>query len=496
MGSAINAELSRAGLGRERSKRVSIAQMGRARWLVALCIYVFLLGFWTHKITGSPISSDDIATVVPAVNLQHHGVIALKTHDLPTMYREPLPIFTTTILVALVDGIYGPAQTDEYLAGKRARLLKLQNLFWLTLLCAGSFYVAFRLTASFPLALVAAVLSHLLFVLSGSRGAALDSLYTEIPAAALLVLASWSFAAGLTRPNVRTLALAGALFGCAALVKASFLYVAVGLVLLIAIRTLLQGRAVSWRTGTAQLLAFPLVFALVIAPWVYRNWVQFETIGIAERGGLALYFRALYNDVNAAEYKGLFYAWAPTPLAPIVGRMLDISPADFESGGPLFRLNRETTWERINVAAERAGRPELATSLVGQARAERVKARTAFAAAGYGQRTDVAADNYLRDRALEKMRANPSGALAMTVPALWRGGWLLVPLLMLTTLHAVARRRPELIAFCVPAAVLAAFYGLLTVFERRFGVPPTTIAILAVCIAVHGELTHRAVHAR
>lgn len=474
----------------------SPVHLTRAQRWAALIVYAGLMLLWLQHITPSPIIHDAIGTVVPAVNLKHNGVIALKEPDLPTMYREPLPILVTALGVTVIDAVHGPAAPEEYLQGERAHWLKLQNLFWLTLLCAGAFYVAFQLSGSFVAALVVAVFGQTIFLYEMGGSRPIDTLYTELPVAALLIVASWSFIVGLLRRSPRSLAASGGLFALAALVKAAFLYVAIGLLVIIGILALARRRAGSMRLGAKELAAFAVVFGIVLAPWLYRNWVQFGVVSVSERGGLALYARTLYNDVNAAEYKGSFYVFAPGPLRGLTGRLLGITSSDLEPGGPLFRLNRTPKWERLNLAAERAGRPELATSIVAVGRAERVKLRREFRELGYGQRADVVADNELKARALQRLKAQPLKTLALTVPILWRGGLVLLALFGLTVVHALVRRRYDLLVFCLPAVALTAFYALLTTFEPRYSVPMTAIACIGAGIAAHGEWVRSGLSAR
>ena len=225
-------------------------------------------------------------------------------------------------------------------------------------------------------------------------------------------------------------------------------------------------------------------FAIVVGPWVCRNWLQFGTPAISERGGLALYHRALFNEVDATEYRGLFYAWAPSPIREPVGHALGFLRTDFERGGRLYRLNARVR-APDNLVAIRAGKPEETTSIMAEGLAERVKALKAYRAAGYGERAHVPTDDLLRRRAIDKMLDNPVGALRVTLAACWRGALLLLPLLAYALFASWRTGRDELLALCLPSLGFTLFYALFSHFEPRYGATMTPMALTAAAIAAH-----------
>ena len=53
-----------------------------------------------------------------------------------------------------------------------------------------------------------------------------------------------------------------------------------------------------------------------------RNHTLFGVTAIADRGGLSLYTRVLKDEISdAAEFRGAFYAWTPSVVRPVVGRV-------------------------------------------------------------------------------------------------------------------------------------------------------------------------------
>lgn len=474
--------------------------LSKGQTIVVICIYLVLLGMWLQAISPAPIEGDAKFNAMVGVNLQHHGSYS-RDRSQPryaTMYREPVPVLATAAMVAAVDAALGPAERDAYFTGERARLLKLQNLLWATLLCGASFLATFRLTSSFAASLLAGILSYAVFLYPAMRPAGIDSLASEIGAAALLVWASWCYALGVSKRSARALAGAALLFGVLALIKAVALYIFFGMLMVLLVMRFARRREIPMRDAWLEAGLMLLLFAAIVGPWMYRNWVQFETPAIAQRGGLALFHRALFNEVEGVEYEGLFYAWAPSPIRAAVGRLLGFSPADLQRGGPLFRLNARVL-APDNVAAIKAGRPQEATSIMAEGLAERARILQALQASGrYGpsERAHVRTDELLKARALERMVDHPGGMLAVTLAACWRGAFLVLPLLGCALLLAWRQRREDVFAFCVPALGLTIFYGLFSHFEPRYGAIMTPIALIAVIAAALGTSSWARLRAR
>lgn len=460
--------------------------MSRTRPVRVLLIAIGLAGLaagWIGQITGAPIDEDGGHTLRMALNLVHGGVISMDTEAPlePSMYREPLPVLVAAVAVVGVDAVWGRAGSTEYFEGRRARFVKLTNVAWMLLLCAGV-YASIRLfSASRVLAFAGALLVNFEIPLmpSGLTGLGLDSLNSDLPAAALLVTSSVLLAAGLLESSVLRCVAAGLLFGALALVKASFLYVFAGL----AVSALLLSLVMLRREKTGRVLANSLTlvvfFAAVVAPWMLRNHTHFGTWSIADRGGIVLLIRAVKDRMTAEEYRGAFYVWAPPGVRPTMGWLLGFAPADLQRGGRLRRLNRypSADFHAEDVAAERAGRPDLAISYYRQARAQRQQLYDEIGSTYYGS-SEV--DRRLQDRALRMIRDAPVRHLATTVPFLWRGAFVAFPVLVVALVVAARRRDLRRVAFLWPSLGLILFYGLLSHFIPRYGTPIVPVVIVAV----------------
>lgn len=449
--------------------------------LVAVGLAV-LATVWVGRITGAPIDEDGGHTLRMALNLVNGGVMSMDTDTplQPSMYREPLPVLVTAAAVMGVDAAWGRAGSAEYFEGRRARLVKLANVAWMLLLCAGV-YASIRLfSQSRILAAAGALLVNFEIPLmpSGLTGLGLDSLNSDLPAAALLISGSVAFAAGLLESSVLRCVAAGLLFGALALVKASFLYVFAGL----AVSALLLGLVMPGREWKGRVLmnslALIVFFAAVVAPWMLRNHTNFGTWSIAERGGVVLLIRAVKDRMTPEEYRGAFYVWAPPGVRPAVGRRLGYGPVDLQRGGRLQRLNRypSADFHAEDVAAEQAGRPDLAISYYRQARAQRQQLYDEIVSTP----GSAEVDRRLQDRALHMIQEAPFRHLAATVPFLWRGAFVAVPVLAVALVVAARRRDLRRIAFLWPTLGLILFYGLFSHFIPRYGTPTAPVIIAAV----------------
>ena len=341
------------------------------RWPAAVLVSIGLIWAWSHRITGAAVQDDAAQLVQMALNLEHHGVISLDENPplSPTNYREPMPVWVTAFAIKLVDAALGEAPPEAYFHGQRVQLLKYQNIVWLALLSFGAFSAVRFFTSSFTLALLGTLLVNLPYWGTHSAADLIDNLYTDIPAAAGLMLASVSVAIAARRRSPAFCALAGLLFGILTLIKAAILYVFLGTAALLAGAYLLE-RVVSLRVAARDLALMVVAFGCAVAPWMYRNQVLMGSAHISQRAGVVLMYRAVYDQMTPQEYWGTYYLWAPQRLQGFFGRVLGFSPADLERNGRLQRLNEfESDFAADDLTAERAGAPEKSLSYYRQARA-------------------------------------------------------------------------------------------------------------------------------
>jgi hypothetical protein len=178
--------------------------------------------------------------------------------------------------------------------------VKEHNLFWAFLCLVGLGAIVFASVRPPWLALIAVVAADTLtYVYFLKRDEIINRTLTEIQAATLLVWFAFFLIRALETKKAAWFAAAGILLGGLALTKAAFLYVGIGLIAAIALAYGVWPPP-QWR----RLRVFALVgvmtasMAVVVLPWMVRNFVQFESFEISQRGGLALMFRAYYNKMN------------------------------------------------------------------------------------------------------------------------------------------------------------------------------------------------------
>ena len=466
------------------SRRFAEIPSTSLRWWRAVLIALTcsaLAGIWFGTATGFPIERDAYENLTAAYNLAHHGVMSIQDDNSlaqlqPSEYREPLPIIALAGYIAALDSYFGDKPLAQLPTGNDARVLKYSNIPWAVLLSLVVFGSIVRYTDSYALAALGTIAVHL------NLAYQYDFLYSEIAAAALLALASYVYAEALRYRRLLAVFGAGLCFGALALTKAATLYVCV--VLFAAIAAIGIWRVI--RSHDAFLLksSLLLVFgmALVVAPWMARNYVHFSAVSMNSRGGQVLLTRAVKNDMTAEEYRGAWYAYAPRPLRWITGEVTGFDKSDLEAGGRLQRLMRFVS-ERDRPAIA-AGRPDEAVSYYAKVSAmytELAKARDA----GVGS-LDV--DSQLKQRALGMIAAEPLKHLATIPLFLWRGAPYTFAILLVCALYACARRAWWLLAYLAPAMGLVMFYAVLTHFIPRYAEPMVPIAAVCFALLAHAAM--------
>jgi glycosyl transferase family 22 (putative mannosyltransferase) len=472
-----------------------------ARWQpkrVALLLAPVLCAVWLISLTGSPVCCDAYDTLRMAVNLAHHGVMSLDRSPpyTPSMYREPVPALSGAAMVAIVDAVAGPAELTAYVEGERARWLKAQNLLWLLSLCASTYLAIRSFTGSLWPAIGGALLAQAIFFTPLTKAWGVDSLYTEIPSAAVLMLGSFLIARGVSRAGWVRMGLVGMTFGVLTLIKAATLFVFAGLVVVIAVLWAVRRERVPPHRALAGVAMLVLGCAVVVAPWLARNYHTFGRLRIREGSGMVLYFRTVLGDgIWPSQFLGSFYAWSPRALRPTVGLVTGYGPADLRRGGRLEQLSTfpDSGFLEQDKAAMFEGRPEDAVSYFYRAHAEHTRVSRQLREAGVSHPMLVA-DDVLMERARARIRERPLALLALTVPVLWRSAMLTFPLLAVALGWALWRRDDELLMFCLPAFALILFYGLVSHGEPRYAMPVLPIAIVAAGVLARSAWMHRGKH--
>ncbi len=449
----------------------------KQRGLLLSALAGLLIALWTLVPTGRPVTADAEQNLRAAWNLAHHGVLSTSdaADPAPDMFREPLTPLITGALIKVGEVFSGPSSFETWNGGAGLHGLKQQNIVWIALLWAGVLAAAQRLSLS-PTGQVAALALANGFVWA-LRSELVDSLGTDLAAAALLTLgAATTVAARQTRDWRRWLG-AGLVFGLAILVKASLLYVLIGLAGALLLLAAWRNRGWPGDRAGVGLLLMLTVAALVVSPWSERNRALFGTLAIADRGGEVLLLRAYENQVTPVELAGSLCAYSPGKLQAQTCRLTGHALADLRPGGSLARFSRmppKTDEARLAVrAAAEAGGPSPGLSFYNVAK-ERYRVLV--------ERTGStrAADEAAKAEAIALIKARPDLHLAMTAAFLWRGLGGLTIVLLAVGAVALARRRDDLVVFLLPFVGLGFFMALFSHFIPRYGWP----MIPALCVVL------------
>jgi hypothetical protein len=452
-------------------------------WTVVAALVLFL---WAKHVTPSPIDRDSAQSVQMAVNLAHHGVISLDDQPplSPSDYREPVPVWVSAAGILIIEAVSGPADATAYFSGARLQYLKYQNLLWLALLCFGVFQGTDVITGSRRAAWIAAALASVVFSANSWAAGMIDDLYTDLPAAAVLVVASATFARGLGHRKLRSCIVAGVLFGCLTLIKAAMLYVFAAMIGLLAVVLVVFKARTNLRRDLRAVALATIAFGCTVTPWMLRNRVELGTFQVAQRAGVVLWVRAVKDMMTPEEYLGAFYVWAPGKLQAPIGRLLGFGPADLRKGGRLQHLNRSESsdFAAADLEAERSGRPQDAISYYRRARAERVRLGHELLTQG-APNPEILADQLLQKKAIAVIREHPLRHLATTIPFAWRGAALALPMLLAGLILSLRSRRYDCALFALPSFGLVMFYALLSHFIPRYSVPVRPVMLVLAVVA-------------
>ena len=255
----------------------------------------------------------------------------------PTMQREPVPILAISTVLLLHPSFAPPYTIQDIVDGRLTKTIKIVNVFWRFVAALFIFLLCFELfsgpTIATVVALITVAISDLTFL---SVGPFVDRLYTELPAAALLLATSWCavrFAHDETKSRAVALGIA---MGLLALTKAAFFLH----------RNYLHSDSFHSRAASVvaekdhqSLRQLRVTYGILIAallgtlsPWVIRNSITNGTPGIVNRAEDVLGLRMLLAEEDPL---GMIYFSSPLPLKQHLGTALGYSSADLEDGGRL-----------------------------------------------------------------------------------------------------------------------------------------------------------------
>lgn len=470
--------------------------------LVLLLITTVLLQAWQAPPTDS-IGGDASQNLRSALNLWKHGIYGESgVGAIPGYRREPFPNW---LLAGHLTWIVRPPawiHSEQLVADPRllTRITQV-NLFYLVGLMLALWGLCLRLIRPRGLAHLLAL--PVIFVSADAFAIhELDNLNTELPAAWLLVLLSLTLVLLRQKNQWGWALLAGTVYGCLVLTKASGAYLAL---LVLPTLTLLLHQ--SRRRSLVLTLCVGLGFALTVLPWIGRNLHEFGTASISQGGGKVLLFRASYNTINSNEFRGAFYAFSPRKLQKeLLGPLMGYASSELDCGGSLQRLTKDLSCDHKAIAEKRFG--DIKSLYLRAQPYELNQLRAEYHAKGLPGDPDT----YIRSTSLARIKADPLKHVAVSLPLAWRGLWaftenktwfsiitngLAMASLLAMPWLGILLRRPDWTLTSMVGVGYFLFYALLSHFIPRYSEPliPLALVCLAVLLVTAGRSTAAALAA-
>lgn len=488
----------------------SIRAAAARGWMVPMLVCLALTWKAADRISSDPIVGDGVQNLSIALNVFKHGVFSLDNspHPRPTNFREPLdPLLVALHLkLAVPDAVHRPLA--DFRSGELTRTVKLSNLLWVFGGLMAVWALTLRLGGHNLWGAIATALSFQIFFHGGTY---IDTLYTELSTATLMLWATYGLLRAVQQQSLTWFFGSGVLMGLLALGKASFAYIGAVAVPLLMMALLIARRPDRFSVSKVVVwgLVMGLAFVLTLTPWLARNYAQFDNLRINERGGLILWGRAHMNNMSNEEVLGLMYDHSPTLYRRAVsGTRLAETPGDFERGGRWQRINRHlsTFWEADRRAAYE-GKPENAISFHYHLAAQ-YNQRVAQKREQNHPNPDQAVGDEMKGEAMTLLKARPWRHLFMTAPFFWHGFWSFkkveVPFVSIATqdaigellnllagvalfgvfLYGLVQRHAQWVAVTVLPVGLLLFYAFLSHNIPRYSTPAHPMMLLALVLVM------------
>lgn len=405
-----------------------------------------------------------------------------KKEQRVSSWREPLPPLVLSGYMKIIEPFIGDVSLKDYSKAKYAEILKYHNFFWGFLLAVAAFVSIVLLCNSYIAAAIMTVWVNNYLVWG------FDDLGTKLQGASLLILSSLLLSLAVKDGRRGYFIAAGLSFAALALTKAAFLYIVIVIVLVLAAYWLWCRRYAPARLPTRNfgwgITAFAISFALLVSPWLIRNYVHFGKIQLTERSGFILLARAMYNEMSWEEYRGAVWFWSRGErLSAYLGQELGFSGGDLEGGGRLQKLNRSnfSSFKEADKRAEREGRPEDVVSYFRASRAWYKKFKRDAKERGELYPENIG-QSKAKSLATKMILANPLKHLAMTPLFLWRSG--IYAFLILTTVVGICFyfRKDNIAFFAIPSLLSVMLYATVSHNRPRYSIPMELVA--GICVAI------------
>jgi hypothetical protein len=401
----------------------------------------------------------------------------------PGLRREPFPNWVLAVFLWI---FYQPPKgllKQDVLSNASIQNNAVHvNLLWLLCLFVAIWILSRQLFKSKLLADLVAIFSILVSYGFFARFE-LDNLNTELPASVLLVCLSIAIVHASNVRNIWSMLLIGITYGLLVLTKASGAYVAFFTIPLIVLAATCKSRALvrgCLRQYLIFFLAAAIGFFIIVAPWITRNYLEFNRPILAEGGGRVLWIRSEFNKISINEYWGAFYAYSPKLLREsIFEPVFGFEPNQLECGGNLqlhvrgldcdIKLRSEKRYDEVVSLYER-GKKALPMKKLDQMKQ-------------LGKEFNV--DDSGKQEFFATLKSKPAQHIALTFPLAWRGIWsfkakdflglllnflIMINLVLMPLLSLILKNRVLFLLSLIPASYYW-FYAFLSQFWERFSEP-------------------------
>ena len=329
--------------------------------IFALAVASIFAGLTFPYTTQMAIIKDAAQNTRAAYQLAHTGAMSEEKVETdtprPQMRREPLPIVVIAAFLLLHPDFRQTYTIAELTNGPLAETVKGVNAVWRFLAAVFVFLLCVELFRDPPVAAVMAVIclivSEPLFF---AQPGIVDRMYTELPEAALMLLAAWC-AVRFVRIGSKLRALGlGIGLGLLALTKVSFFYIGLCFIAMLlatdrSTRFQVSPQGRRWSRFLSTYAVIVLAMVATVAPWVVRNYVTFGNPQIASgTEASVLGTRMLLMEQPLL---GQFYLYSPGSFRTrLVGPLTGFTKEDLNVGGRLEQAAsvKENKW---TILAER-----------------------------------------------------------------------------------------------------------------------------------------------
>lgn len=322
------------------AKQMRIRVMFAILWMVLFTFVAY------HRINPLPLGPDWKDNAIIAYHLAKTGDFALEDERdngklYPTNFREPLPIFIWA-MAAKMDSNKLENTFESFVSSGGLLAMKKANLLILLVL----FVATFVLLELIPSGLITGLEKTMLFIFVvftyqayGLVGG-VNQISSDIHSAALLLLFISGLLVYFKRPSMMSAGVAGLVYALLCLTKAAFFYV--GFVLFAS--ALLSSLFSNYFVLRHILVSF-FTLLLIVSPWLVRNGYALQQYSISGRGGETMLDRKFEEIYNEHHLSGMFYAYSPDFLKPVMSRLTGYTFQDRLPGGRLQHTTRDYGWE-------------------------------------------------------------------------------------------------------------------------------------------------------